>query len=78
MILTMALKIESEQTSRIYATSKLKIMIQYVILKVPKFASHLYEIVRFLTLNWVSFKWYIGSLGQNLQGSMPKSMAKYF
>ena len=69
MMLTMALKIESEQTSRIYATSKLKIMIQYVILKVSKFASHLYEIVRFLTLNWVSFKWYIGSLGQNLQGS---------
>ena len=54
----------------------------YVILKVSKFASHLYEIVRFLTLNWVNFyEYFMNSLGQNLWdllGSMLKSMAKYF
>ena len=51
-----------------------------VTLKVSKFASDLYQIVKFLTLNWVSFKWYVDSLGKNLQnllGSVPKYMAKY-
>ena len=41
---------------------------------------YIYQIVKFLTLNWVSFKWYVDSLGkhlQNLLGSVPKYMAKY-